>query len=49
LLGGLLIGQVQTLGTALAPEIAPFLIFGAMALILVVRPHGLIGRAEATA
>lgn len=46
LIGGLLIGQVQTLGTALAPELAPFLIFGAMALILVVRPHGLLGRAE---
>ncbi|GAA1271296.1 branched-chain amino acid ABC transporter permease [Sphaerisporangium rubeum] len=49
LIGGLLIGQVQTLGTALAPEVAPFLIFGAMALILVVRPHGLLNRAEATA
>lgn len=49
LLGGLLIGQVQTLGTALAPGMAPFLIFGAMALILVVRPHGLVGRAEVTA
>ncbi|MFF5112780.1 branched-chain amino acid ABC transporter permease [Streptosporangium sp. NPDC000509] len=48
LIGGLLIGQVQTLGTALAPEVAPFLIFGAMALVLVVRPHGLLGRAEAT-
>ncbi|MDG4830566.1 branched-chain amino acid ABC transporter permease [Solwaraspora sp. WMMD1047] len=48
LIGGLLIGQVQTLGTALAPAIAPFLIFGAMALILVVRPHGLLGRAGAT-
>lgn len=46
LVGGLLIGQVQTLGTALVPSLAPFLLFGAMALILVVRPHGLLGRAE---
>ncbi|MEV0395290.1 branched-chain amino acid ABC transporter permease [Polymorphospora rubra] len=49
LIGGLLIGQVQTLGTALAPQIAPFLIFGAMALVLVVRPQGLLGRAGAVA
>ncbi|MFV2088358.1 branched-chain amino acid ABC transporter permease [Micromonospora sp. LOL_021] len=49
LIGGLVIGQVQTLGTALAPQIAPFLIFGAMALVLVARPQGLLGRAGAVA
>ena len=43
LLGSLLIGQVQSLGIALAPRQAPFLLFGAMALVLVVRPAGLLG------
>jgi branched-chain amino acid transport system permease protein len=43
LLGALLIGQVQSLGIALAPRQAPFLLFGAMALVLVVRPTGLLG------
>lgn len=43
LIGALLIGQVQSLGIALAPKQAPFLLFGAMALVLVVRPAGLLG------
>jgi len=42
LLGAVLIGQVQALGTALAPEFASFLLFAAMALILLVRPAGLL-------
>jgi branched-subunit amino acid ABC-type transport system permease component len=41
LLGALLIGQVQTLGVALLPEYSPFLLFGAMLLVLVWRPQGL--------
>ncbi|WP_109474281.1 branched-chain amino acid ABC transporter permease [Ornithinimicrobium cavernae] len=47
LLGALLIGQVQTLGVALTPAFAPFLLFGAMLLVLVLRPQGLssLGRA----
>lgn len=47
LLGALLIGQVQTLGVALMPAFAPFLLFGAMLLVLVLRPQGLfaLGRA----
>ena len=47
LLGALLIGQVQTLGVALVPAFAPFLLFGAMLLVLVLRPQGLfaLGRA----
>ena len=48
LLGALLIGQVQTLGVALMPVYAPFLIFGAMLLVLAWRPQGLmslVGRA----
>ena len=43
LLGALLIGQVQSLGIALAPRQAPFLLFGAMAIVLVLRPAGLLG------
>jgi len=42
LLGGLLIGQVQTLGVSLLPEVAPFLLFGAMLAVLVLRPRGLV-------
>lgn len=44
LVGALLIGQVQSLGVALVPEHASFLLFGALALVLVVRPEGLFGR-----
>jgi branched-chain amino acid transport system permease protein len=42
LLGALLVGQVQTLGVSLLPEQASFLLFGAMALVLLVRPQGLL-------
>lgn len=42
-LGALVIGQVEALGVALFPDIAPFLLFGAMAAILLVRPQGLFG------
>lgn len=42
LLGAALIGQVQALGTSLLPEYASFLIFGAMALVLLARPAGLL-------
>lgn len=41
LLGALLIGQVQTLGVAMMPQYAPFLLFGAMLFVLAVRPQGL--------
>jgi branched-chain amino acid transport system permease protein len=41
LLGALLIGQVQTLGVALVPDYAPFLLFGTMLVVLAVRPAGL--------
>lgn len=41
LLGALLIGQVQTLGVALTHTYAPFLLFGAMLVVLAVRPAGL--------
>ncbi|TYB71099.1 branched-chain amino acid ABC transporter permease [Nonomuraea sp. PA05] len=42
LLGAVLIGQVQALGTALLPEYASFLVFGAMGLVLLLRPAGLL-------
>ncbi|HZB33474.1 MAG TPA: branched-chain amino acid ABC transporter permease [Streptosporangiaceae bacterium] len=42
LLGALVIGQVQAVGAALVPEYASFLIFAAMALVLLLRPAGLL-------
>ncbi|WP_166351762.1 branched-chain amino acid ABC transporter permease [Phytoactinopolyspora limicola] len=42
LLGGLLIGQVQTLGVSLLPDLAPFLLFGAMLVVLAIKPAGLV-------
>ncbi|MHA6631670.1 branched-chain amino acid ABC transporter permease [Pseudonocardia sichuanensis] len=45
--GALLIGQVQTLGVSLLPELAAYALFGVMVLVLLVRPGGLFGR-EAT-
>ena len=47
LLGALLIGQVQTLGVALVPSYAPFLLFGAMLLVLALRPQGLFAPGRA--
>jgi branched-chain amino acid transport system permease protein len=43
--GALLIGAVDTLGRSSFPELSLFAIFAPMALILVVRPTGLFGRA----
>jgi len=45
----LIIGEVQSLGISLGqqhgfPQAAPFALFGAMAIILIVRPRGLLGR-----
>lgn len=48
LLGALLVGQVQTLGVSLLSEYASFLLFGAMALVLLVRPDGLLPARHAT-
>jgi len=42
--GALVVGQVQTTGVALFPQFAGFLLFGTMAVILLVRPQGLFGR-----
>jgi len=43
-LGSLLVGQADTFGRALLPEFSMFLSFGVMALVLLFRPGGLLGR-----
>jgi branched-subunit amino acid ABC-type transport system permease component len=43
LVGALVVGQIETLGRALLPELASFVLFGALALVLVLRPQGLFG------
>ncbi|MEV7327491.1 branched-chain amino acid ABC transporter permease [Micromonospora sp. NPDC093244] len=44
LLAALAIGEIQTLGVALLPSAAPFLLFAAMAAVLAVRARGLAAR-----
>ncbi len=44
LVGGLLIGIVQSLMSTLWPEGARLMIYVAMAAVLLLRPHGLLGR-----
>lgn len=41
--GALVIGQVESLGRALLPDLASFVLFGALALVLIARPSGLFG------
>jgi branched-chain amino acid transport system permease protein len=41
LVGALVIGQVESLGRALLPDLASFILFGTLALVLIVRPRGL--------
>lgn len=43
LVGALIIGQVDTIGRVLLPELASFVLFAALALVLVLRPQGLFG------
>ncbi|NCY24610.1 MAG: branched-chain amino acid ABC transporter permease, partial [Alphaproteobacteria bacterium] len=45
----LLIGQMQAFGIVLFPRITLVLVFLVMAVVLVVRPYGLLGRANAAA
>ena len=42
--GAIIIGEVQDLGADLMPQTASFALFGAMAVVLVIRPTGLFGR-----
>ncbi|KAB1932139.1 branched-chain amino acid ABC transporter permease [Micromonospora sp. ALFpr18c] len=48
LLAALAIGEIQTLGVALLPSAAPFLLFAAMAAVLAVRARGLAARWRTT-
>lgn len=43
--GSLLVGLLNTVGQVMFPELAYFVIFGPMALLLAFRPFGLFGRA----
>jgi branched-chain amino acid transport system permease protein len=45
LVGALVIGQVDTLGRVLLPDLASFILFAALAIVLVLRPQGLFGSA----
>lgn len=42
ILGAVLVGEVQTLGVSLFPDQASFLLFGAMAAVLLLKPAGLL-------
>jgi branched-subunit amino acid ABC-type transport system permease component len=43
-LGAMVIGQVEVLGVSLLPRYASFLVFGTMAVVLLLRPTGMLGR-----
>jgi branched-chain amino acid transport system permease protein len=45
LVGSLLVGLVQSLMSTIWPEGANLMIYGAMAAVILLRPHGLFGRA----
>lgn len=49
LVGSLIIGLVQNVGVVLMPELASFLLFGAMVLIITFRPQGLFPNTAAVA
>jgi branched-chain amino acid transport system permease protein len=46
LLAALLIGMVKAFGILVIPQFAMAFVFGLMALVLIVRPTGLLGRAS---
>jgi branched-chain amino acid transport system permease protein len=46
LVGALIIGQVEVLGVSLLPSHASFLVFGTMALVLLLRPQGLLAKSR---
>lgn len=45
LAGSLILGEAETFGKAWLPDTSMFVIYGVMALVLLVRPRGLFGRA----
>ena len=46
LLAAILIGMLQSFGILVIPQFAMAFVFGLMALVLILRPHGLLGRKE---
>jgi branched-chain amino acid transport system permease protein len=46
LVGALLIGQIESLGRALLADAASFILFGALAVVLIARPRGLFAGAR---
>lgn len=42
--GALLVGEAQSIGTLLGPELSPYLMFGVMLAVLALRPRGLFGQ-----
>lgn len=44
LVAGLLVGIVETFSRFLVPDLSMFLVFGLMAIILIVKPNGLLGK-----
>ena len=47
MIGALIVGLVRAAAVHLMPEVELFVIYGVMALVLAVRPHGLFARPEA--
>jgi branched-chain amino acid transport system permease protein len=45
IVGSLLVGLVYDFGQSLVPDLAYFVVFAPMALVLILRPQGLFGRA----
>ena len=45
-IGGLIVGELQSMTTLLFPAAADVVIYIAMALVLIVRPQGLLGESE---
>jgi branched-chain amino acid transport system permease protein len=45
ILGSLLVGLIYDFGQSLVPDLAYFVVFAPMALVLLLRPQGLFGRA----
>jgi branched-chain amino acid transport system permease protein len=43
-LGSLAVGLIYVFGTAMVPQLASFILFAPMAVVLIVRPRGLLGR-----
>lgn len=46
-IGALMVGIGRTMAVNLMPELELFIVYGVMALVLIVRPQGLFGRTEA--